>query len=75
MCSWIFNERFIANFLLNVPLKEHLESLIHVNDYILTCCNCKTANKKAQLTQGLRATTPSFQDGLQPPSWILSNRK
>jgi len=32
-------------------------------------------NKKAQLTQGLRATAPSFQDGRQPPSWILSNRK
>ena len=31
-------------------------------------------NKKAQLTQGLRATAPSFQDGRQPPSWILSNR-
>jgi len=31
--------------------------------------------KKAQLTQGLRATAPSFQDGRQPPSWILSNRK
>ena len=30
-------------------------------------------NKEAQLTQGLRA--PSFQDGRQPPSWILSNRK
>jgi len=30
--------------------------------------------KKAQLTQGLRATAPSFQDGRQPPSWILSNR-
>ena len=25
-------------------------------------------NKKAQLTQGLRATAPSFQDGRQPPS-------
>jgi len=23
--------------------------------------------KKAQLTQGLRATAPSFQDGRQPP--------
>jgi len=32
-------------------------------------------NKKAHLTQGLRATAPSFQDGRQPPSWILSNRK
>jgi len=32
-------------------------------------------NKKTQLTQGLRPTTPSFQDGRQPPSWILSNRK
>jgi len=32
-------------------------------------------NKKAQLTQGLRATAPSFEDGRQPPSWILSNRK
>jgi len=32
-------------------------------------------NKKAQLTQGLRATAPSFQDGRQPPSWILPNRK
>jgi len=32
-------------------------------------------NKKAQLTQGLRATAPSFQDGRQPPSWTLSNRK
>jgi len=31
-------------------------------------------NKKAQLTQGLRATAPSFQDGRQLPSWILSNR-
>jgi len=29
-------------------------------------------NKKAQLTQGLRATAPSFQDGRQSPSWILS---
>jgi len=29
------------------------------------------ANKKAQMTQGLRATAPSFQ----PPSGILSNRK
>jgi len=28
-------------------------------------------NKKAQLTQGLRATAPSFQDGRQPPFWIL----
>ena len=27
-------------------------------------------NKKAQLTQGLRATAPSFQDGRQLPSWI-----
>jgi len=25
-------------------------------------------NKKAQLTQGLRATAPSFQDGRQLPS-------
>jgi len=33
------------------------------------------SNKKAQRTKGLRATAPSFQDGLQPPSWILSNRK
>jgi len=32
-------------------------------------------NKKAQLMQGLRATAPSFQDGHQPPSWILSNQK
>jgi len=32
-------------------------------------------NKKAQLTQGLGATAPSFQDGRQPPSWILSNPK
>ena len=34
-------------------------------------------HKKAQLTQGLRATAPSFQDGRarQLPSWILSNRK
>jgi len=32
-------------------------------------------NKKAQMTQGLRATAPSFQDGRQPPSWILWNRK
>jgi len=32
-------------------------------------------DKKAQLTQGLRATAPLFQDGRQPPSWILSNRK
>jgi len=32
-------------------------------------------NKKAQLTQGLRATAPSLQDGCQPLSWILSNRK
>jgi len=31
--------------------------------------------KKAQLTQGLRATALSLQDGRQPPSWILSNRK
>jgi len=31
--------------------------------------------KKAQLTQGLCATAPSFQDGRQPPSWILSNCK
>jgi len=30
---------------------------------------------KAQLTQGIRATAPSFQDGRQPPSWILSNWK
>jgi len=35
----------------------------------------KKKNKKAQLTQGLCATAPSFQDGRQPPSWILSNRK
>jgi len=27
-------------------------------------------NKKAQLTQELRATAPSFQDDRQPPSWI-----
>ena len=26
---------------------------------------------KAQLTQGLRATAPSFQDGRQPPAAIL----
>jgi len=32
-------------------------------------------NKKAQLTLGLRATAPSFKDGRQPPSRILSNRK
>jgi len=32
-------------------------------------------NKKAQLTQGLHATAQSFQDGCQPPPWILSNRK
>jgi len=31
--------------------------------------------KKAQLTKGLRTTAPSFQDGRQPPSWILSNWK
>jgi len=30
-------------------------------------------NKKAQLTQGLRATALYY--GCQPPSWILSNRK
>jgi len=30
--------------------------------------------KKAQLTQGLRATAPSFQDSRQLQSWILSNR-
>jgi len=34
-----------------------------------------TQDKKAQLTQGLRATAPSFQDGRQPTSWILLNRK
>jgi len=28
-------------------------------------------DKKAQLTQGLRATASSFQDGRQPSSWIL----
>jgi len=39
------------------------------------CDNKKKKNKKAQLTQGLRATAPSFQDVRQPPSWILSNRK
>jgi len=32
-------------------------------------------DKKAQLTQGLRATSPLFQDGRQPQSSILSNRK
>jgi len=32
-------------------------------------------NKKAQLTQSLLAKAPLFQDGRQPPSWILSNRK
>jgi len=37
--------------------------------------SCEFYYKKAQLTQGLRATAPSFQDGRQPPSWILSNRK
>jgi len=31
-------------------------------------------HKKAQMTQGLRATAPSLQDGRQPPSWILSNQ-
>jgi len=36
---------------------------------------CKNKNnKKAQLTQGLCAIVPSFQDGRQLPSWILSNR-
>jgi len=40
-----------------------------------TYLHCAIKYKKAQLTQGLRATAPSFQDGRQPPSWILSNRK
>jgi len=31
-------------------------------------------NKKAQLTQGLRATVPSFQYGRQLPSGILAYR-
>jgi len=39
------------------------------------CVTYKNCSKKAQLTQGLRATAPLFQDGRQPPSWILSNRK
>jgi len=38
----------------------------HVNAVVWPCMY-----KKAQLTQGLRATAPSFQDGCQPPSWIL----
>ena len=39
------------------------------------------SNKKAQLTPGLRANSAviprwrQFQDGRQPPSWLLSNRK
>jgi len=38
-------------------------NLTHI-DY----CQQQEKNKKAQLTQGLRATAPSFQDGRQPPS-------
>ena len=48
--------------------KRNIKFLLHIS--------LKTVkNKKAQLTQGLRATAPSFQDGRQPSSWILSNRK
>jgi len=36
---------------------------------------CGQILQEAQLTQGFSATAPSFQDGRQPPSWILSNRK
>ena len=43
-------------------------------DGVTLNASCKK-NKKAQLTQGLRTTAPSFQDSRQPPSWILSNRK
>jgi len=51
-----------------------------VNPERLACLQAKKTqpaswNKKAQMTQGLRATAPSFQDGRQLPSSILSNRK
>jgi len=53
-----------------------------IQDFALTYTQFYT-NKKAPLMQGLRATGDSaiilrrqlFQDGGQPPSWILSNRK
>jgi len=37
--------------------------------------NDENKYKKAQLMHGLHASAPSFQDGRQPLSWILSNRK
>jgi len=46
---------------------------IKTNGHCLYQSDHGFSNKKAQLTQGLRA--PSFQDGRQPPSWTLSNRK
>jgi len=49
----------------------HSRLLHHTHQLLYTL---SIRNKKAQLTQGLRATAPSFQDGRQSPSWILSNR-
>jgi len=46
----------------------------HTQTHSNILSNSIIENKKAQLTQGLRATGPSFQYGRQPPSWILSNR-
>jgi len=34
----------------------------------------KEFKQKNPADASLRATAPSFQDGRQPPSWILSNR-
>jgi len=61
-----------ANHLIHF-LHKQFKRIAHRNvpDFRLHNAN----NKKAQLPQGLRATAPSFQDGHQPPSWILSNRK
>jgi len=38
-------------------------------------CRPEEKSTAGQLTQGLSATAPSFQDGRQTPSWILSSRK
>jgi len=37
--------------------------------------NIVTNDKQINSTQALRVTAPSFQDGRQLPSWILSIRK
>jgi len=59
----------------NPTQHDKLDDLISILMYKQQYQQQYLGNKKAQLTQGLRATAPSFQDGRQPPSWTLSNWK